>query len=141
MKTSITRQFVILVTAFAVAMPASLLGLALVFYQSRAASRKRGAMHDMRTDALFALVESVGEQGVVQRLLREKDPDAMEKLIDQSKSASNAVLARIREAGDAGGDIASAFEALDRANDKMIDTSSPGYVGGPRQRAHGSGES
>ena len=55
--------------------------------QSRAASRKSAAAHDRRTDALFALVESVGEvQGVVQRLLREKDPDAMEKLMDQGKS-------------------------------------------------------
>jgi hypothetical protein len=97
MKTSITRQFVILVTAFAVAMPASLVGLALVFYQSRAASRKSGATHDVRTDALFALVESVSDvQGVAQRILREKDPDAMEKLVDQGKSASNTVLAKIR---------------------------------------------
>jgi methyl-accepting chemotaxis protein len=120
MKTSITRQFTILVTAFALAMPASLVGLALVFYQSRAASRKSAAALDVRTDALFALVESVGEvQGLVQRLLREKDPDAMEKIVDQGKSASKTVLAKIQEAGATGGELASAFEALGRANDKM----------------------
>jgi methyl-accepting chemotaxis protein len=132
MKTSITRQFTILITAFAVAMPASLLGLALVFYQSRAASRTSAAAHDVRTDALFALVESVGEvQGLVQRLLREKDPNAMAKLVDQGKSASKTVLAKIQEAGAAGGELASAFEALGRANDKMTGL----YVHGDVARA------
>ena len=130
MKTSIARQFTILVAAFAVAMPASLVGLALVFYESRAASRKSAAAHDVRTDALFALVESVGEvQGVVQRLLREKDPDAMEKLIDQGKSASKTVLAKIQEAGATGGEVASAFEALGTANEKMIGLFLHGDVG------------
>ena len=130
MKTSITRQFTILVAAFAVAMPASLGGLAFVFYESRAASRKSAASHDVRTDALFGLVESVGEvQGVVQRLLRAKDPDAMEKLIDQGKSASKTVLAKIQEAGATGGDVASAFEALSNANEKSIGLLLHGDIG------------
>ena len=134
MRTSITRQFTILVTAFAVAMPASLFGLALVFYESRAASRKSGAAHDLRTDALFALVESVGEvQGVVQRVLREKDPDVMEKLMDQGKSASKTVLAKIQEAGATGGDVASAFEALGGANEKTIGLLLHGDIGQAQQ--------
>jgi methyl-accepting chemotaxis protein len=133
MKTSITRQFMILVTAFAVAMPAALGGLAFVFYESRATARKSAAAHDVRTDALFALVESVGEvQGVVQRLLREKDPDAMEKLIDQDKSASKTVLAKIQEAG-ATGDVASAFDALGSANEKTIGLLLHGDIGQAQQ--------
>ena len=134
MRTSITRQFTILVAAFAVAMPASLFGFALVFYESRATSRKSAAAHDVRTDALFALVESVGEvQGVVQRLLREKDPDAMEKLIDQGKSASKTVLAKIQEAGATGGEVASAFEALGSANEKSIGLLLHGDIGQAQQ--------
>jgi hypothetical protein len=111
----------ILVAAFALATPAALGGLAYVFYQSRATIRTRAAANDRRTDALFALVDSVGQvQGTVQRLLREKDPDNMEKLMDQGKSASKTVLAKIQEAGAAGSDIASAFEALSSANEKSI---------------------
>src|SRR5215813_7873053 len=96
-RTSITRQFLFLVIAFAMAMPASLGGLAYVFYASRANSRRSAAIHDRGTAALFALVDSVNQvQGTVKSLLREKDPDAMEKLIDQSNSASNTVLAKIK---------------------------------------------
>jgi hypothetical protein len=77
----------ILVVAFAIAMPASLGGLAYVFYASRATIRISSAAHNRSTSALFALVDAVSQvQGTVQSLLREKDPDAMEKLIDQSKS-------------------------------------------------------
>src|SRR5450432_4194498 len=109
-RTSITRQFIILVAAFAVAMPAALGGLAYVFYESRAGSRSRAGAFGRRTEALFALVESVGQvQGTVQRLLREKDPDNMEKLMDQSSAASKTVLVKIQEAEANGGDIAAAF--------------------------------
>ena len=118
-RTSITRQFLILVVAFAIAMPASLGGLAYVFYAHRASSRRSAAAHDRGTAALFALVGAVGQvQGTVQRLLREKDPDAMEKLMDQGKSGSKTVQAKIQEAGAAGGEIASTFEALATANEK-----------------------
>src|SRR5689334_6611372 len=98
--TSITRQFLVLVVAFAIAMPASLGGLAYVFYASRASSRKSAAAHDRRTAALFALVDAVSQvQNAVQRLMREKDPDAMEKFMEQAKSGSKLVLAKIEEAG------------------------------------------
>jgi hypothetical protein len=120
-RSSITRQFMILVAAFALAMPAALGGLAYVFYESRAGSRTRAAANDRRTDALFALVEAVSQgQGTVQHLLREKDADNIEKLMDQSKAASKTVLAKIQEAGAGGGDIDSAFQALGSANEKSI---------------------
>ena len=120
-RTSITRQFMILVVAFAIAMPASLGGLAYVFYASRATTRRSSAVHNRSTSALFALVDAVSQvQGTVQSLLREKDPDAIEKLIDQSKSGLRAALARIQEAGDAGGEISSAFETLGTANEKIV---------------------
>ena len=120
-RTSITRQFLILVVAFAIAMPASLGGLAYVFYSSRADSRRSSAAHDRGTAALFALVDAVSQvQGTLQRLLREKDPDAMEKLMDLGKSWSKTALAKMQEAGAAGGEIAVAFEALGAANEKTI---------------------
>ena len=111
----------ILVVAFAIAMPASLGGLAYVFYASRASSRKSSAARDRSTAALFALVDAVSQvQGTVQTLLREKDPDAMEKLMDQGKSDSKTVLAKIQDAGAAGGEISSTFEALGTSNEKIV---------------------
>jgi len=121
-RTSITRQFMILVVALAIAVPASLGGLAYVFYASRASSRKSAAARDRSTAALFALVDAVSQvQGTVQSLLREKDPDAMEKLMDQGKSDSKTVLAKIQEAGAAGGEISTTFEALGASNEKIVD--------------------
>jgi len=131
-RTSITRQFMILVVAFAIAMPASLGGLAYVFYASRAGSRRSAAAHNRSTAALFALVDAVGQvQGTVQGLLREKDPDAMEKLMDQTKSGSKTVLAKIQELGASGGEISSAFEALGTANER---SSGFCYMPTPRRR-------
>src|ERR1700686_2592491 len=99
-RAGITRQLMFLVVAFSLATPTAIGGLAYVFYQSRATSRARSASNDRRTDALFALVESVEQvQATVQRLLREKDPDSMEKFMDQGKAASTIVRAKIQEAG------------------------------------------
>ena len=121
-RTSITRQFITLVIAFAIAMPASLGGLAYVFYASRVTSRKSSAAHSHNTAALFALVDAVSEvQGTVQSLLRERDPDAMEKIMDRSKSGSKTVRAKIQEAGAAAAEISSAFEALGTANEKIVE--------------------
>jgi methyl-accepting chemotaxis protein len=120
-RSGITRQFMILVAAFALAMPASLGGLAYVFYQNRSSFRTVSEANNRRTDALFALVASVSEvQGTVQQLLREKDPDNMEKLMDQGKSASKTVLAKIQEAGATDGDVATTFQALGGANERVI---------------------
>ena len=120
-RTGISRQLMIVAVALALAGPTALGGLAYVSYQSRQASRIVAAANNRRTDALFGLVEAVGQvQGAVQRLVREKDPDNMEKLMDQSKSASKSAGAKIQEAGATGSGVAAAFEALGGANDKSI---------------------
>jgi methyl-accepting chemotaxis protein len=119
--TGITRQLIILASALALAGPTAIGGLAYVFYQGRHASRAVAEVNNRRTDALLGLVEAVGQaQGAVQHLVREKDPDNMEKLMDQGKAASKSAVAKIQEAGANGGGVASAFEALGGANDKSI---------------------
>ena len=87
-RTGISRQLMMMAVALALAGPTALGGLAYVSYQSRQASRTVAASNNRRTDALFGLVEAVGQvQGAVQHLVREKDPDNMEKLMDQNKGA------------------------------------------------------
>jgi methyl-accepting chemotaxis protein len=133
-RAGITRQLMILVAAFSVATPTAIGGLSYVFYENRAASRARAAANDRRTDALFALLEAVDQvQATVQRLLREKDPDGMEKLMDQSKSAATTVRAKIQEAGATGGDVATAFDALGSANDKSVQLLLHGEIGQSQQ--------
>ena len=70
---SIRRQFMLLVVAFAVAMPAAVGGLAYVLYQNQGVARKIADDGNRQTHALFVLVSSVSQaQGAVQRLVREK---------------------------------------------------------------------
>ncbi len=118
---SIARQFIILVVAFAVAMPVSMGALAVVFYRSQATARRISANRKLQTNALFALVGTVSQaQSTVQRLVREKDPDNLEKLMDQSKAANQAASGRIREAGAENGEVAAGFQALTQANEKSV---------------------
>jgi methyl-accepting chemotaxis protein len=133
-RAGITRQLMILVVAFSLATPTAIGGLAYVFYENRAGSRARSAANHRRTDTLFALVEAVDQvQATVQRLLREKDPDGMEKLIDQNKAISTTVRAKLQEAGATGGDAATAFEALSSANEKSIGLLLHGEIGQSQQ--------
>ncbi len=118
---SIRRQFLVVVVAFAVAMPAATLGLVLVFSQNQASARKISAAREIQTNSLFALVGAVGQaQSTVQRLVREKDPDNLEKLIDQKNVAAKAASERIREVNDTDADVVAAFQALTQADDKSV---------------------
>ena len=119
---SFTRQFMILVIAFAVATPGAVCGLAYVFSVNGTAARKVAAEGNRQIDALFGLIGAVGQaQSAFQRLVREKDPDTMEKLIEQGKGVTKTALGKIREAGAEQGEVASSFDALGRANAKGTD--------------------
>ena len=119
---SIARQFMILVLAFAVATPAAIGGLALVVFRNAAKVRRIGEEGNRRANALFGAVSSVSNvQGVTQRLLREKEPDNIDRLMEESKVAAQAVERQIREVGADGGNLSSAFAAMGAANAKAVD--------------------
>jgi len=110
---TISRQFGVVVAAFAVSMPAAVLCLSYSLSEAAGEARRASAEGNRRTDALFALVDTVCRvQGAAQRLVREKDPDVMEKLIDQDKALTKMAQERMREAGAETGDVASALSAL-----------------------------
>lgn len=118
---SLARKLMVLVVAFAIATPIAICALAYVFYDNGKALHNITAAGDHQTDALFALIRSVGRvQSTVQNLLREKDPDVIEKLINEDKVESKAAREAIRNAEGSGGEIAVAFETLERANEKCI---------------------
>jgi len=119
---SIARQFTILVLAFVAAMPAAVGGLGYIFYRNGAATRRVSAAGSHQSGMLFALVAAIGQaQSTTQRLIREKDPDIIEKLLDESKTSNKTAVERIREAGAAGGEVASEFESLRSANEKAAE--------------------
>ncbi len=119
---TISRQLGVLVTAFAIAMPAAVIGLSYSLSATAASARRVSSEVNRQTGALFALVGAMCHvQEAAQRLVREKDPDAMEKLVEQDRSLTKMALERIREAGAEGGDVASSFSALQAANQKSAE--------------------
>jgi hypothetical protein len=116
--TSVARQFTLLIAAFAVAMPAAVFGMATVLYRNFSETRAVFAEGNRQSDALFALIGTVGKaQGQEQRLLRQKDPDEIERILDQAKAASRRAGEMIQRAGG-GGDAARVFDTLEQANQK-----------------------
>ena len=115
----VSRQFTIVVASFALAMPLSMAALVYVMHGNLSASRKVNAEGNRDSDLLFALIGSVGKvQSVEQRLLRQKDPDEIERLIAESQTAVSDAIEKIRGTGTEQGDIGRAFHTLDQANQK-----------------------
>jgi hypothetical protein len=119
---TIARQFTILVLAFAIAMPAAIFGLSYVLTGNAAAARQLTAEGNRQSDAMFALIGSVGKvQGNAQRLVRERDPDEIEKLVQQTQPLIKSALEKIQAAGVAESESSAAFRALTEANQKSLD--------------------
>ena len=115
----ISRQLMILMVSLAVALPGVIGGLSYVLSRNATVERRIAADGNRQTNALFAMVAAVSQaQGITQNLIREKDPDNIENLIAQNKGAVQTVLEKIRDGGGSGGDVASIFADLVRANEK-----------------------
>jgi methyl-accepting chemotaxis protein len=120
--TTIKRQFGILITAFAIAMPAAIFSLSYILSGNAAAVRRLAAEGNRQSDALFALIGAVGKvEGSAQRLVRERDPDELEKLVEQTQPLIKDALEKIQAAGAAESETGDAFRALTEANRKSLD--------------------
>ena len=121
---TISRQLGVVIAAFAVAMPGAVLCLSYSLSEAAVDAKQVSAQGNRQTSALFALTETVCRvQGAAQHLVREKDPDVMEKLIEQDRSLTRTAQDRMREAGAETGDVASAFSALlagNRASAELV---------------------
>ncbi len=73
---------------------------------------------DRVTTQLFDLVQGVTRVALTgQKLVREKDPDAIEKLINDGEAVTKGVRQQVAGLGAAGTEIAAALDALGGAND------------------------
>lgn len=122
-KLGVSRQLAALVAAFAFVALAAVCGLS---YLLRASSQESQQVHSASVDihdALFGVVDAVTEvQTLTQRLVREKDPDVIEKLIEQGKSLSATAGARLRKLGTDADAATAAFKKLGLANEKVTAT-------------------
>uniref|UniRef100_Q01UI1 Methyl-accepting chemotaxis sensory transducer n=1 Tax=Solibacter usitatus (strain Ellin6076) TaxID=234267 RepID=Q01UI1_SOLUE len=120
-QTTIGRQFTSMVLAFSVAMPAAIFGLSYVLTENGAAVRQLMEEGNRQSDALFALIGSVAEvQGNAQRLVRERDADELEKLVQRTPQLIQNALDKIQAAGVAETETAAAFRAVREANQKSL---------------------
>lgn len=118
-KMSIVRQLTALMISFAISLPAVVFGVSYAMYQSGATARRLAAEGNRQTDALFALIASVGKvQSLTQHVVREKDPDILEQLIGGIETAIKESRERIQQASAANTEVASAFQAITEAGEK-----------------------
>jgi methyl-accepting chemotaxis protein len=141
----------VVVTLFAVG------GLAYQLRNSSAASRQLLAETNANSAALFGIVNAVTDvQTTVQKLVRSKDPDLIEKLMEEGTAHVATARSRIREAGGEVGGLSGSLEKLITANARvtsvlllgehgqaqqtLIEESNPAYdellqeIGNSRQR-------
>ncbi len=96
--------------------------LGLLLYRSSAAARDLATLANTRGAATFALVDQAAKaQSIVQRLVREKDPDAIEALLKQKETLLADARTRLDEARAKGSEVESGFAALVKTNDEVID--------------------
>ena len=124
---TIGRQLAILVVVYATLALAGVGATYLVTWRSSATVRQVVSEGDRASSELFALVESVGKvAGIAQQLVREKDPDAIEGLVERSKSITKTAREQIRDLGRAAdfgsGEIAAGLDSLVAANEKSLES-------------------
>ena len=121
-KMSIAKRFTYLVLAFALATPTAMLGLVLVLGENSSEARRATAASNLKGNALFEYINAIANmQSNAQKLIRETDPDQMEKLVEQGKSLVNAAHDKMQAAEASKGDALAAFNTLRVANQQSLD--------------------
>ncbi len=116
----ITQKLLALVVAFAAVAVIALAGMSWLLYRADAAYRAMLADSTAKNDAAFTLLGSVTElQSTIQALVREKEIDQLEALLEKSKALSEKVRTVVASVGSDGADVAAALERLAKANDEV----------------------
>lgn len=103
----------------------ALCSFGVTLWQSRGALSRAHASASKTVDdgeAMFRVVEAVGKvQGATQRLVREKDPDAIEKLVDDSKKLAAEAHAAVKSVDGEHGELAGRLQALLAADNRVVE--------------------
>ena len=119
---SIAGKLVLVLVASIAITIGAVLGLAYLLRLSAASSSDLAATARTESLASFGLLDMVVKlQGMTQKMVQERDPDAIEALMAQNEALTKQAQAKLHEtAGDDSG-ISSAFEELVRANGEVTD--------------------
>ena len=122
---TIGRQLSVLVVVYAALALAGVGTTYYVTYRSSTTVRQVVSAGDRASSALFGLVQSVGKvAGIAQQLVREKDPDAIEGLVERSKSITKTARQQIQDLGSAAdfgsGEIAAGLDSIVAANESSL---------------------
>ncbi|MGA3026234.1 MAG: methyl-accepting chemotaxis protein [Bryobacteraceae bacterium] len=118
----VVRQLKFFQAGFVAVTLAAAGGLSYLLYSSTGSWRRVTELAAEKNTAMSALVDSACKvQTFQQRLMREADPDAMEKLIHDSASVTEEAQAAIRKAGAEQSQIPAALASLLSVNQKVTD--------------------
>lgn len=118
---TIGKQLTFLIAGFALALPVGTVALSLYQYRAQQETRTLTADGNRRTNELFAALRSVAKaQAIVQQVVREKDPDRLESLLDDGKKLMAEAGVKIQSLRSGRTPIVEAFESLQQADEKCI---------------------
>ena len=116
MNISIARRMTLALAASLAITAVAVVGLSYILRVSSALSRDLTATARSQTQASFQLMDlAVKLQSVTQKLVQEKDPDAVEALAKESETLSKQAQALIQKTEESAS-ISAAFEKLTQAN-------------------------
>jgi len=118
---SISKKLLLLVGGAAGTALGAVLIFSFLLYRSSSGARELAALANTKGAATFALVDLAAKtQGIVQRLAREKDPDAIEALLKQKEALTADARTRLEQASAQGTEVEAGFTALVKINDEVI---------------------
>src|SRR5947209_15994841 len=119
---SIARRLMLILGASIAITLGAVLGLSYLLRFSSAASSDLAATARPQNRASFELLDLIVKlQGATQKMVQERDPDAIEALMHQSEALVTQAKAQIREAANDDASIPTAFDTLLRANAQVTD--------------------
>src|SRR4051812_16710061 len=100
---TVGRQLALVIAGFAIALPGGGFILSYTAYRNQRAVSRLSLEGKRQIDSVFAVIRSVGKaQNLAQELVRQKDPDQIERLLAESQSISSDASAKITALGASG---------------------------------------
>ncbi len=119
---SIARRLVLNLAASVAITLGAALGLSYLLQVSSNASTNLVVTARAKSQASFELLDVIVKlQAATQKMVQERDPDAIEALMHQSEALASEGRSKIRNAAEGDSSIGSAFEELLRANAEVTD--------------------
>jgi methyl-accepting chemotaxis protein len=120
---SVVRQAALMVCATAALFALTVGALSWMLYDTSRSFGGLVARSGAQADGLFRLVDALNNmQGRQLRMLRTSDPDELEKLLNESRQATEEARRQVASAAGAGGDLAQALEQVIGTNARVTDS-------------------